>query len=93
MPFNIMGIIQKFLQGRRQKRSEHQFAKLAQRDQERQTDGLLRIAMKRHNSINSFTAADPSVHYRRREDHEKFVQHEAGGHKVNHRYAQSEVAL
>lgn len=60
-------------------KSERKAAKLADRDHERTTNGLLRIALKRHSSVNSFTAKDPSVHYRRREDHEKWMGHEAGG--------------
>lgn len=38
--------------------------KLAQRDQERRTEGLLRLALRNNNSINSFTAADPGIYYR-----------------------------
>ncbi|KAK4620042.1 hypothetical protein CLAFUW4_11193 [Fulvia fulva] len=85
MTFTIMpSFLHKLFTKRRQKRTEHKSAKLASRDKERQTDGLLRIAMKRHNSVNSFTAADPSVHYRRREDHEQWAKHEAGGNRANY---------
>lgn len=41
---------------------------LRKRDEERTSgtgDGLLRIALRRHNSVNSFTAADPAQYYRK----------------------------
>ncbi|KAI7038497.1 hypothetical protein KC352_g46786, partial [Hortaea werneckii] len=49
-----------------QRRSIRRKAKLAQRDHERQTEGLLRIALRpRNDSVNSFTPADPGIFYRR----------------------------
>ncbi|KAK4547712.1 hypothetical protein LTR36_000670 [Oleoguttula mirabilis] len=36
---------------------------MARRDYERRTEGLLRLALRRNNSLNSFTAADPGVFY------------------------------
>ncbi|KAI7271112.1 hypothetical protein KC345_g7273 [Hortaea werneckii] len=52
--------------------------KLAQRDRERQTEGLLRIALRpRHDSVNSFTPADPGIFYRRdREGEDHWVRGE-----------------
>ncbi|RMZ11889.1 hypothetical protein D0860_03191 [Hortaea werneckii] len=49
-----------------QRRSIRRKEKLAQRDHERQTEGLLRIALRpRNDSVNSFTPADPGIFYRR----------------------------
>ncbi|KAI6876278.1 hypothetical protein D0864_10915 [Hortaea werneckii] len=49
-----------------QRRSIRRKAKLARRDHERQTEGLLRIALRpRNDSVNSFTPADPGIFYRR----------------------------
>ncbi|KXS94166.1 hypothetical protein AC579_4518 [Pseudocercospora musae] len=75
------------LRKRREVHREHKAAKLRERDQERQSDGLLRIALKRHNSMNSFTIADPTTHYRRRQDHDEWVQraNEGGGRKLGRR--------
>lgn len=57
--------------------------KLLERDKERQEDTLLRIALKRPTSMNSFTAADPGTHYRRRgEEAEVWDVHEAGGTRL-----------
>ncbi|KAI5361418.1 hypothetical protein Slin15195_G125320 [Septoria linicola] len=53
---------------RRQESRTRKEELLRQRDQERTSgtgDGLLRIALQRHNSVNSFTAADPARHYRK----------------------------
>ncbi|TKA31952.1 hypothetical protein B0A50_01197 [Salinomyces thailandicus] len=63
---------------RKQQRSEHRKQKLARSDQERRTEGLLRIALRDHNSVNSFTAADPGIFYRRdREGEDHWVRKEA----------------
>ncbi|KAF2167064.1 hypothetical protein M409DRAFT_22499 [Zasmidium cellare ATCC 36951] len=75
---------------RRKDRKDRKAAKLAQRDHERTTEGLLRIALKRHDSVNSFTARDPSVYYRRREDHEGWVRHEAGGKRLGRGWREGE---
>ncbi|GAB1728039.1 hypothetical protein NU195Hw_g5778t1 [Hortaea werneckii] len=49
-----------------QRRSVRRKEKLAQRDHERQTEGLPRIALRpRNDSVNSFTPADPGISYRR----------------------------
>ncbi|GAB1739175.1 hypothetical protein NU219Hw_g3926t1 [Hortaea werneckii] len=52
--------------------------KLAERDHERQTEGLLRIALRpRNDSVNSFTPADPGIFYRRdREGQDHWVRQE-----------------
>ena len=52
--------------------------KLAERDHERQTEGLLRIALRpRNDSVNSFTPADPGIFYRRdREGQDHWVREE-----------------
>lgn len=55
----------------REKRQIKRKEKLAQRDTERRTEGLLSIALRRSNSINSFTAADPGVYYRRSHEGEE----------------------
>lgn len=58
--------------------------KHAHRDIERQTNGLLAIALKskQNDSVNSFTARDPAVFYQRREDHEDWARHEGGGKRL-----------
>ncbi|KXT00183.1 hypothetical protein AC578_7036 [Pseudocercospora eumusae] len=86
----MSSILQTLLAKLRQKREalrEHKAAKLRERDQERQSDGLLRIALKRHNSMNSFTIADPTTHYRRRQDHDEWVKkaNEGGGRRLGRR--------
>ena len=49
----------------KEKRQLRRKEKLEQRDQERRTEGLLRLALRNNNnSINSFTAADPGIYYR-----------------------------
>ena len=58
--------------------------KHANRANERQTNGLLAIALKskQNDSVNSFTARDPAVFYQRREDHEQWARHEGGGKRL-----------
>ncbi|KAI7371026.1 hypothetical protein KC354_g839 [Hortaea werneckii] len=61
-----------------QRRMLRRKEKLAQRDHERQTEGLLRIALRpRHDSVNSFTPADPGIFYHRdREGQDHWVRQE-----------------
>ncbi|KAK4956297.1 hypothetical protein LTR10_005819 [Elasticomyces elasticus] len=51
-------------QARKESAAKHRAAKVAQRDKERRSEGLLRIALKRCSSVNTFTAADPAVFYK-----------------------------
>ncbi|KAK5734737.1 hypothetical protein LTR17_008667 [Elasticomyces elasticus] len=62
--------------------AKHRAAKVAQRDKERRSEGLLRIALKRCSSVNSFTAADPAVFYKGKQGEETHGSHESGIHVV-----------
>ncbi|KAI5360548.1 hypothetical protein Slin15195_G084670 [Septoria linicola] len=70
------------LKQKRDARHERKRQKLQRRDEERRTDSLLRIALKRPSSTTSFTAADPGMYYRKREGDELWSKHEAGGNKL-----------
>jgi hypothetical protein len=68
-----------WFQDRRDRRWERRILKHHQREIERRTEGLLRIALqKRHNSVNSLTARDPGVYDRKGEGNEWMVQRRGG---------------
>ncbi|KAK3668499.1 hypothetical protein LTR22_000793 [Elasticomyces elasticus] len=69
-------------QARKESAAKHRAAKVAQRDKERRSEGLLRIALKRCSSVNSFTAADPAVFYKGQQGEETHGSIESGIHVV-----------
>lgn len=65
---SYIGAITRYCKRRKATRADRALRrreKLAQRDHERRTEGLLRLALRESNSVNSFTAADPGIFYRR----------------------------
>lgn len=68
------------LRSKRQRRERQirRQEKLARRDHERRTEGLLRLALRNNNSINSFTAADPGVFYRANREEDPWRRKEGG---------------
>ncbi|KAK4898070.1 hypothetical protein LTR27_004456 [Elasticomyces elasticus] len=69
-------------QARKESAAKHRAAKVAQRDKERRSAGLLRIALKRCSSVNSFTAANPAIFYKGKQGEETHGKHESGTHVV-----------
>ncbi|KAK5680591.1 hypothetical protein LTS10_007524 [Elasticomyces elasticus] len=69
-------------QARKESAAKHRAAKVAQRDKERRSEGLLRIALKRCSSVNTFTAADPAIFYKGKQGDETHGSHESGIHVV-----------
>lgn len=59
---SLMRLITRSRQRRKEKRDTQRQAKLAQNDHERQNVHLLNIALKKHSSVNSLTAAEPAKH-------------------------------
>ncbi|KAK3116301.1 hypothetical protein LTR53_003491 [Teratosphaeriaceae sp. CCFEE 6253] len=67
---------------RTQQAQRHRAEKLAQRDSERRSEGLLRIALRQQKSINSFTAADPGIFYKQQAGGDPWHSRGEGVHSV-----------
>ncbi|KAK5128345.1 hypothetical protein LTR85_003013 [Meristemomyces frigidus] len=63
----------------RQRRHVRRQEKLARRDHERRTEGLLRLALRNNNSLNSFTAANPGMFYKANKEEDPWSREEALG--------------